>query len=248
MMLLPPAPTSESAHRDPAVGDHPVSRAASSAPRLRRFDWVRWVTFDPFAQSGRRFARGREWLPQVEDEWEGRIKDYLIASAGREPRSPTEDVERFLAWLADSSPQVVGGRIAHGAGEEWSPADRAALRQRLAHARFQRRWRAGLRHLPQLSPRSRLIATLNPIHVWATMAESRPEEEADAAETDVLFFPVGEEVRAVRLGLDAAMLLRRLEPRGRTVRRLVRSVPDLTPAEGLELLRDLCQAGAIAIG
>lgn len=248
MMLLPPAPTSELPHHDPAVGDPLVSRTASAVPRLRSYDWVRLVTFDPLSQSGRRIARGREWLPQGEDVWEGWIKDYLIASAGREPRSPAEDAERFLAWLADSSPQVVGGRIADGAGEEWSPAELAELRQRLAHARFQRRWRAGLRHLPQLSPRSRLIATLNPIHVWATVAESRPEEEADAAPTDVLFFPVGEEVRSVRLGLDAAMLLRRLEPRGRTVRRLVRSVPELTPAEGLELLRDLCQAGAIAIG
>jgi hypothetical protein len=206
------------------------------------------VTFDPLAQSGRRIARDREWLPQGQEEWEGWIEEYLRASAAKEPRSPAEDAERFLDWLADSSPQFRDECSLVAMREEWAPSERAALCQRLAHARFQRRWRAGLSRLPQLSPRSRLIATLNPIHVWATLAESRPEEEADATPIDVLFFPAGEEIRSVRLGFDAATLLRRLEPRGRTVRQLVRSVPDLSPAEGLELLRDLCQAGAIAIG
>lgn len=248
MVVLPPAATSELAHRDHSVRDASVSPAASAAPPPRRSEWLQLVTFAPCSRPGQGGSCGRESLPQGQEAWEGRIEEYLRASAPIEPRSPAEDAKRFLRWLADSSPQVREGCSLGAVREEWSPAELAALRQRLAHARFQQRWRASLRHLPQLSPRSRLIATLHPIHVWATLAETRPEEDAEVVPTDVLFFPVGEEVRSVRLGFDAALLLRWMEHRGRTVRRLVRSVPGLPPTEGLELLRDLCRAGAIAIG
>lgn len=248
MPPLSSAAMEASAQCDAVLRDSPLSPRESDAPPARRSDWIRFVTFDPLSRPGERSGCGRAWLPEGRECWEGWIEEYLRASAAAEPLPPDEEAERFLLWLADSPPAVRDGRSAAAARDDWSTSERVALRQRLAHGRFQQRWRASLRRLPRLSPRSRWVATLNPIHVWATFAGPRRPGEAAPAAADVLFFPVGDEIRSVRLGLDAASVLRRLEHRGRTVRQLVRSAPDLTPEEGLELLRELCRAGAIAVG
>lgn len=249
MLPLPSAAQCElTAHGDLTAWDNPLLLRESAAPPLRRSAWVEWVTFDPLSPLGRHCSRSQAWLPAAPAAWERRIEEYLRATAATAPETPLEDAEGFLQWLADSAEEVGERRSVEAAREQGPTVELAALRQRLAHARFQQVWRASLRHLPHLSPSSRLMARLNPIHVWAILGPPRAEEETGVEPIDVLFYPVGEEVRSVRLGFDAATVLRRLERGGRSVRRLVRSAPGLTPRAGVELLRQLCQVGAIALG
>jgi len=182
-----------------------------------------------------------------------RIEAYLDAAPADWGADVDQDAERFLEWICPLSGESVDPEIeAPGPGDDAgltiSVAEFAALKQRLSHARFQRRWRAGLERLDSLTCDSRQHASLNPIHVWATFEPSPAGAADDGVRSDVLFFPVGQEVRSVLVGSDAAELLRCLQRRGSVpVRTLVRAV-DGEPDETLELVRRLAGLGMLAIG
>lgn len=188
-----------------------------------------------------RFEQLKASCPALADGFEG--FDFLIAVYLREcPRRPgdseTCDCNRFLRWLdeqvdlTDSQRDLVVDQLSRNAVEF------VALKQKLAHVRFQQLLSASEPMSPESARHLSQFVYLHPIHVWATYESQALLDEDTNTPATVLFFPFEHQIRTVVLSDSQRALIRELEQGPQTVRSLLRSTPK---ADREQLLADLAK-------
>lgn len=183
------------------------------------------------------------------EELNDHIKQYIKVIPLAAYDSGTSDAERFLQWLtkhADlSDEQQDYVRCQRGR----HAVEFVAVRQRLAHVRFQELLSMNERLLPELESNPRLGIHLNPIHVWSQFETGALLGDTEAMPTTVIFFPVGEDIRTAVVEGECENLIRLLERQGvmrfKDLRKLLPH-DDQPALPGL--LRDLAEMGMIALG
>lgn len=177
------------------------------------------------------------------------IAAYVACTPAPTGRSHNVDADRFLDWLETRVDLSDEQRDCVTALRSRQAVEFVAVKQRLAHARFQELLMRNARHERELESNRRLTLRINPIHVWSQF-ETRVllAENAEVPAT-VLFFPVGASVRTLVIEPDAETLLRDLESGGAmTMADLLRRTPRDQHSECISRVRKLAAMGVIAIG
>ena len=190
-----------------------------------------------------------ELLADGFDGFDEHIAAFVACTPAPTRRSGLADADRFLDWLeanADLNDEqcdfVAALRSRHA-------VELVAVRQRLAHARFQELLSRSDRYASELETNRRLTIRINPIHVWSQFETRVLLDEETEIPATVLFFPVEGCVRTVVVEPDAEVLLRDLASGGAmTIADLLRRTPCERQIECLHLVRRLAGVGVIAIG
>jgi hypothetical protein len=182
------------------------------------------------------------------DDLHVQLIEYVCEVPASSATYAFEDVEQFLAWLAER------GNLTDEQQEELpslyarDAVEFVALRKRLAHVRFQELLRASDARLDELHPHSGRTLHLNPVHAWTAVETAALRNDPDAVPATVLVYAVGRDTRTIVVTPRTEPILRTLERQGPTpVRRLVRGGwgghrPDVSTT-----LRDLVELGLVAV-
>ena len=183
------------------------------------------------------------------DELHDEIQEYVKSVPLPTRDSGNGDTERFLTWLGQRAGLTSSRTDEKNANGGRHSVEFVAVKQRLAHVRFQELLSMNERLLPQLTVNGKLTVHLNPIHVWSWFDTVVAGEETDSAPSAVLFFPVADDIRTAEVEADCADLLRFLERRGPlTIKDLCKlCLPGERPMV-LRMIRNLAELGMIALG
>lgn len=214
----------------------PVNRVAMLA------DSSLWKRYETLQSACEALADGLEGLNEF-------IRRYIKEVPRSARDTNTSDAERFLQWLDSRDDLTEEQRDYIRCQQGRQAIEFVAVKQRLAHVRFQELLSLNDRLLPELETNPRLTIHLNPIHVWSRFETAALLGDVDAAPATVIFFPVREDIRTAVVEGDCESLVRLLERQGvmrlKDLRKLVshEAQPELPG-----LLRDLAELGMIALG
>lgn len=235
----------------PATAERDVASHHGDRHRTAPVDWVRFRPDALTRQLPESDPRSQRRPVTIDgfDGWPAQLAEYLRQTP--DLYDVDRDAEGFLRWLLESAEGQPGDADSDATAAVVLPTsvEYVELRQRLAHLRFQQRLERSERLLSGMTRCSRLVVTLNPIHVRAKLGPAPGVDSEDTAASEMLFFPVRDEIRTIVVGVDAGIVLERLQRRGVCrVRDLVGRIGDDSADEALELLRELCRQGVIAFG
>ncbi|QDU39947.1 hypothetical protein Mal4_43010 [Maioricimonas rarisocia] len=223
------------------------SNPGCSEPGERK-SLVRQVSHEQLDQRYQTLFDACDLLADGFDEFEGLIAEY-VRSVPLDPREAGHgDAERFLDWLSEQEDLTDEQRDYVVCQQGYRAVEFVALAQRLAHARFQERLSLNEENLPLLGRNDNLDVMLNPIHVWAVFETRALIDDDEPLPANVLFFPVGQEIRTVIVDAPAEELIRFLTDAG-TIRSraLLRNWPTSERAEVVAMLRELAAVGLITL-
>jgi hypothetical protein len=159
------------------------------------------------------------------------------------------DAERFLDWLTTHAPLTVEQQDYLTCLQSRQAVEFIRLKRWLAHVRFQALLSASEESVDQFATSRRMVVHLNPIRVWATFESHVLLESDTPVPANVLFFPVGDEIRTAVVDAFAEQLILRLEEAGPLgLRALLRGLPADSRHRTTTLLAELLQVGIIAVG
>jgi hypothetical protein len=223
-----------------ATGAHAPARAGES---------IRLFAGGSRDQRFVRLQSACELLADGFDQLDERIRAYVATVPLSSDDSVSNDAERFLDWLEQCVDLDEEQRDFIAALRAQHAVELVAVRQRLAHVRFQEQLSMTDRLLGELETNRRLRIHLNPIHVWSQLETHVLLDEGDDLPATVLFYPVGSDVRTVVVEADAEDLLRDLNQSGATtVTALLRRTRFGRRRKVLNLLRELARLSVIALG
>lgn len=148
------------------------------------------------------------------DELDEFINEYVRDVPLSAYDTDSADAERFLDWLADRTDLTDEQQDYVTSQRSRYAVEFVAVKQRLAHVRFQRLLSASASRHDELLSNRRLMLHLNPIHVWATFETRVLLDNEVSIPAPVLFYAVGREVRSAVIEPYAGVLLRDLERSG----------------------------------
>lgn len=190
-----------------------------------------------------------EMLADGLEELDQHIEEYIKQVPLAAYDSGAADAERFLVWLNEHADLTDEQEDYVRCQRGRHAVEFVAVKQRLAHVRFQELLSMNERLLPELETNGRLTVHLNPIHVWSRFETKALLGDDDAAPATVLFFPVGQDIRTAVIEPDCEELIRLLEQQG--VMR-IKDLRKLYHGDGrlmlVPLLRDLAEMGMVALG
>jgi hypothetical protein len=229
----------------PSIGsDHdtglPINRCLN--------DSVRLIEVDELTDRLQQLSTACELLADGFEGLDEQIARYVACHPAPPRGASGADVDNFLDWLelheelSDEQQDFVAALRGRHAVEL------VAVRQRLAHARFQGLLAGSAAKVAELEASDRLCVELNPTHVWSQFeTHALLDEDADIPAT-VLFVCSTRGVRTVVIEEEAEEILRRLETRGSLrVCDLLRGLGRVRCDRGLALLRQLTEVEAIAL-
>jgi hypothetical protein len=198
----------------------------------------------------RRLYSACELLADGYDGLDEQIAAYVACTPMPSGDIHCADADRFLDWLQEHAELNDEQSDFVAALRGRRAVEFVAVRQRLAHARFQELLRHTNTRLDQLETNGKLTVYFNPIHVWSQF-ETRAllDDDADIPAT-VLFVPCGSEVRTIVVEPAARRLIDHLEAAGplRVKDLLKRSGSGHGEAKNcLEAVRQLAAVGVIAL-
>ena len=235
------------AARSMAVADNDAVSAAL-APGLTS-ESVRLFTEGNLDKRFLKLQSACELLADGFDQLDEQIDAYVASVPLSAYDTGSSDAERFLDWLEQSVDLDDEQRDFIAALRAQHAVELVAVKQRLAHVRFQELLSMNDRLLCELETNRKLRVHLNPIHVWSQFETRVLLDEGDDLPATVLFYPVGSDVRTVVVEADAEELLRDLsQTEPTTVTTLLRGTPRDRHGEVLNLLRDLALLRVIALG
>ncbi|MBL8848431.1 MAG: hypothetical protein JNG89_02055 [Planctomycetaceae bacterium] len=183
------------------------------------------------------------------DELNDYIKEYIKIVPLSAYDTNTTDGERFLIWLDEKKDLTDEQRDYVRCQRGRHAIEFVALKQRLAHIRFQELLSMNDRLLPELETNPRLAIHLNPIHVWSRFETGALLDDADGGGATVMFFPVGEDIRTAVIEGDCESLIHLLEQQGvMRLKDLRKLYPHDSQSELPGLIRDLAEMGMVALG
>ncbi len=190
-----------------------------------------------------------ELLADGLDELQDLVKQYIKEVPLAAYDTGNTDAERFLIWLdkhaelTDEQQDYVRCQRSRHAVEF------VAMKQRLAHVRFQELLSMNEQLAPELDTNGKLTIHLNPVHVWSRFETKALLGDDAAAPATVLFYPVGNDIRTAVIEPECEQLIHMLEQHGvMRMKDLKKLIPQSEHAELIGLLRDLADMGMIALG
>jgi hypothetical protein len=177
--------------------------------------------------------------------------DGLMAAYLKEVRrgadSSTADAERFLDWLATRVDLTEEQLDLLVCVQSRYTVEFVAVKQRLAHARFQELRSNNTRLLKELSRSSRITVELNPVHVWATLETHVFLDDEATIPATVLFYGVEESVEGAVIEVDLIPLIQQLQRRSGNISSLQKALPQYTRQEVLDIVGELARLGIVAL-
>jgi hypothetical protein len=190
-----------------------------------------------------------ELLQDGLDELAELIKQYIKEVPLSAYDTGNTDAERFLIWvekhadLNDEQQDFIRCQRSRHAVEF------VAMKQRLAHVRFQELLSMNEQLVGELDSNSRLTIHLNPVHVWSRFETKALLGDDDASPATVLFYPVGNDIRTAVIESECEQLIHLLEQHGvMRVKDLKKLFPREEHGSLIALLKDLAEMGMIALG
>lgn len=190
-----------------------------------------------------------ELLADGLDELQDLVKQYIKEVPLAAYDTGNTDAERFLIWLdrhaelTDEQQDYVRCQRSRHAVEF------VAMKQRLAHVRFQELLSMNEQLVPELETNARLTVHLNPVHVWSRFETKALLGDDDASPATVLFYPVGNDIRTAVIEPECEQLIHMLEQHGvMRVKDLKKLLPQSEHPALFNLLRDLADMGMVALG
>lgn len=180
------------------------------------------------------------------------LDEQIAAYVASTPMAPGDDrcadADRFLDWLESHAVLDDEQRDFVIALRGRRAVEFVAVKQRLAHARFQDLLRQTNTRLDQLESNGGLTIYLNPIHVWSQFETRALLDEDTQIPATVLFVPCGSAVRTIVVEAAAKQLIDVLESTGPLkVRDLLRRAARTDRADWLGLVRQLAAVGVVAL-
>ncbi|REJ87238.1 MAG: hypothetical protein DWQ34_25560 [Planctomycetota bacterium] len=198
--------------------------------------------FDKLKDACEMLAEGME---EIDDLVKAYVKEIPLSAYD----TGCTDAERFLIWISEKADLTEEQKDIVRCQRSRHAVEFVAMKQRLAHVRFQELLSMNERLLDELAENGKLMVHLNPIHVWSRFETKALLDEEDIIPATVLFFPVGNDIRTVVIEPECEELIRLLDQSGvmrvKDLRKLV-SAGDQEQLIGL--LRDLAEMGVIALG
>ena len=175
------------------------------------------------------------------------IEQYALAVPLTAYDTGCSDADRFLEWLSRHTEIDAEQRDLVVCQQSRHAIEFVALKQRLAHVRFQEMLSNNERLLRELDRNGTIQIHLNPIHVWAKFETRALLDEESTVPATVLFYPVENDIRTAVVEDDARGLIERVERTPVTMKRLLRDTPQWQRHSLMELIKDLCQLGIVAL-
>lgn len=175
------------------------------------------------------------------------LMDLYLEEVPLSRRTALTDAENFLEWLTLRVDLTDEQRDAVVCQQSRHSVEFVAVKQRLAHARFQELLSNNQRLATELGSNRTISVHFNPAHIWATL-ETRVflDDEATIPAT-VLFFAVGDAVEGAVIEADLIPLLQQLKKGAARVNQLTGALAHYTRQDLLDILRELAQLGIIAL-
>ncbi len=181
------------------------------------------------------------------NEFDGMIETYVHEIPLQARDSESRDCDRFLLWLeqrvelSDEQRDFIINQQSRHAVEF------VALKQRIAHMRFQEMARGGESIIAKSAKHLSKYVHLNPVHVWATFETHAFLDEETPVPASVLFYPANDEIRTTVVNESAKSLLRDLERGPQKLKTLIRKTPKSDRESLLETINELIDQRVIAI-
>lgn len=188
-------------------------------------------------------------LDEVYDELEDHIVEYVKTVPLAAYDNGTGDAERFLAWLKQRvtlDPEQLDVCACHQARFD---VENVAWSNRFGHVRFQELWSRAVQFSLEWGVREELWIHPNPIHAPAVFHTNVLLDEDDETPAEVMFFPVGDDVRTAVLEPSGRQVFDTLAQGGpHRFDELDAALFDVNREELIEIGRDLAETGLAAFG
>lgn len=236
-------------HDAPTVAVHQAKSAEVTCKAGRLVNRVAMITAGSAWRRYETLQSACEALADGLEELNEFIRLYIREVPLSARDSNTSDAERFLLWLDSREDLTEEQRDYIRCQQGRQAIEFVAVKQRLAHVRFQELVSMNERLLPELETNPRLTIHLNPIHVWSRFETAALLGDIEAAPATVIFFPVGEDIRTAVVEGAGETLVRLLARQGvLRLKDLRKLVPHDVQPELPGLLRELAEMGMIALG
>lgn len=161
--------------------------------------------------------------------------------------SDAADCYRFLQWLESRSDLTEEQRdfIVHQQSHQ--AVEFVALKQRLAHLRFQELLKTRTPFNPHSAEHLSQVLHLNPIHVWASFETRALLDDEQPIPATVLFYYSRDGVQMRVISEAERELIRELEQHPQQLRALIRQCPKEEREPLLQIISKLLEAELIAL-
>lgn len=228
----------------------PAAGAARSGYRNLATPSTESVRLLPASAMDVRLRRLHSACELLADGFDG-LDEQIAAYVACTPMPPGDircaDADRFLDWLQRHADLDDEQRDFVAALRGRRAVELVAVKQRLAHARFQELLRHTNTRLDQLESNGRLTIYLNPIHVWSQFETRALLDDDTEIPATVLFVPCGSDVRTVVIEPIARQFIEDLETAGPLQVKDLRRTNCLEQEACLDLVRQLAAVGVVAL-
>ncbi|MCA9079812.1 MAG: hypothetical protein KDA58_04605 [Planctomycetaceae bacterium] len=174
--------------------------------------------------------------------------DNYVSAVKPYRRSMTEDAEEFLDWLARRPNLSDAQRDTIICQQSRFTIEFVAMKQQLAHVRFQELLSNNARLADELPRNGCIFVHLNPAHVWASLDTHTFVDELTPVPARILFYQVARSIQGAVIEDDLMPLLNQLREMPQRVRNLRWTLSQLSHIEFIAVLRELARLGIIALG
>jgi hypothetical protein len=181
------------------------------------------------------------------NEFDDMIETYVQEVPLQVRDSESRDCDRFLLWLeqcvelSDEQRDFIINQQSRHAVEF------VALKQRIAHSRFQEMARDGVAIDAKSAKHLANYVHLNPVHVWATFETHAFLDEETPVPATVLFYPANDEICTAVVSEGTKTFLRNLERGPLKLKTLIRQTPKSDRESLLVMINQLIKQRVIAI-
>lgn len=181
------------------------------------------------------------------NEFDDMIETYVQEVPLHVRDSESRDCDRFLMWLKQSVELSDEQRDFIINQQSRHAVEFVALKQRIAHMRFQEMARDGEAIDIKSTKHLAKYVHLNPVHVWATFETHTFLDEETPVPATVLFYPANDEICTAVISDGAKTFLRNLERGPQKLKTLIRQTPKSDRDSLMKTINQLISQRVIAI-
>jgi hypothetical protein len=200
----------------------------------------------------KRFLKLKDQMDLLEDAFDDldeRINAYISTVPLAAYDTGSSDLELFLDRLCDTHHLTAEQYDCVTCQKSRIAVEHRAANNRMGHVWFQELFSRAADFATELETNPLLWVTRNPISIRATFYSHALLDEDEAIPANVMFFPVGNDIRTAILEPDAAQVIRELERNGPVrLDELDTSLPGLNREQIVETCREFADIGLAAFG
>lgn len=200
----------------------------------------------------KRFLKLKDQMDLLEDAFDDldeRIYAYISVVPLSAYDTGSTDLELFLDRLCDTQHLTARQFDCVTCQKSRIAVEHRAANNRLGHVWFQELFSRAADFATELETNPLLWVFLNPITIRATFFTQALLDDEETIPADVMFFPVGNDIRTAILEPEAEQVIRELERNGPAhLEQLVTSLSGLCRDQIAETCRELADIGLAAFG